>query len=67
MGLTTLEMIKVICGLTNRHLYKSMTTYRDNSVWQDVYHADTPAGMAYVKLTLREDGAPVIQFEELER
>ena len=39
-------------------LYKSMTTYADSSVWQDVYHADTPAGMAYVKVTLRADGAP---------
>jgi hypothetical protein len=27
--------------------------------------SDTPAGKAYVKLTLREDGAPVIQFKEL--
>jgi len=33
---------------------------------QDVYHADTPAGKAYIKLTLRADGAPVIQFKELE-
>ena len=29
-------------------------------------HADTPVGKAYVKLTLRADGAPVIQFKELE-
>ncbi|MGR9172092.1 type II toxin-antitoxin system MqsR family toxin [Rhizobium sp. KDH_Rht_773_N] len=65
MGLTTSEMIDVVCALKGRHLYKSMTTYRDGSVWQDVYHADTPAGKAYVKLTLREDGAPVIQFKEL--
>jgi motility quorum-sensing regulator/GCU-specific mRNA interferase toxin len=43
-----------------------MTTHRDSRVWQDVYHADTPAGKAYVKLTLRTDGAPVIQFKELE-
>ncbi|WHO72384.1 type II toxin-antitoxin system MqsR family toxin [Rhizobium sp. BT03] len=42
-----------------------MTTYSDNTIWQDVYHADTPAGKAYVKVTLREDGAPVIQFTEL--
>jgi motility quorum-sensing regulator/GCU-specific mRNA interferase toxin len=55
----------VICGLTRKDLYKSMTTYADSSVWQDVYHADTPAGMAYVKVTLRADGAPVIQFKEL--
>lgn len=65
MGLTISEMIDVICSLTRKDLYKSMTTYADSSVWQDVYHADTPAGMAYVKVTLRADGAPVIQFKEL--
>lgn len=43
-----------------------MTTYKDSSVWQDVYHAETPAGKADVKLTLRPDGAPVIQFKDLE-
>lgn len=66
MGLTVAEMVEVVCGLTPRCLYKSMTTYADSRVWQDVYHADTPAGKAYVKLTLRADGAPVIQFKELE-
>ncbi len=65
MGLTSSEMIDVVCGLKRGHLYKSMTTYGDNSVWQDVYHAETPAGKAYVKITLRADGAPVIQFKEL--
>lgn len=66
MGLTTSEMIEVVCALRNSHLYKSMTTYADSTVWQDVYRADTPAGKAYVKLTLRADGAPVIQFKELQ-
>ena len=66
MGLTVSEMIEVICRITPRCLYKSMTTYADSAVWQDVYHADTPAGKAYIKLTLRADGAPVIQFKELE-
>ena len=67
MGLTTGEMIEAVCRLTPTCLYKSMTTYQDHSMWQDVYHIDTPAGKAYVKVTLRHDGAPVIQFKELER
>lgn len=65
MGLTLAEMIDAVCALTPRHFFKSMTTYADNRVWQDVYHADTPAGKAYVKVTMRTDGAPVIQFKEL--
>lgn len=66
MGLTLPEMIAVVCALTPRRLYKSMTTFADANVWQDVYHADTPVGKAYVKVTLRSDGAPVIQFKELD-
>jgi len=54
----------VIASLSRRNFYKSMTTYADNRVWQDVYHAATPAKKdAYVKITLRDE-APVIQFKE---
>lgn len=65
MGLTLSDMVDVVCALTPKSLYKSMTTYGDGRVWQDVYHAPTPAGKAYIKVTLREDGALVIQFKEL--
>ncbi|WP_421362967.1 type II toxin-antitoxin system MqsR family toxin [Agrobacterium rosae] len=66
MDLTVGEMVDVIRGLNTKCLYKSMTTRNDNTVWQDVYHADTSAGRAYIKLTLRTNGALVIQFKELE-
>ena len=40
------------------------TTYADHRVWQDVYHAPTPARRdAYIKITLRGT-ASVIQFKE---
>jgi motility quorum-sensing regulator / GCU-specific mRNA interferase toxin len=64
MGLTSQEMLSVIASLAWRNFYKSMTTYADHRVWQDVYHAPTPVGKeAYVKITLR-NWAPVIQFKE---
>jgi motility quorum-sensing regulator/GCU-specific mRNA interferase toxin len=64
MGLTTAEMLAVIASLTRRDFYKSMTTYADHRVWQDVYYAATPVRKeAYIKITLR-DAAPVIQFKE---
>jgi motility quorum-sensing regulator/GCU-specific mRNA interferase toxin len=64
MGLTTGEMLAVIAGLKRRNFYKSMTTYADHRIWQDVYHAATPLGQeAYIKITMR-DLAPVIQFKE---
>jgi len=64
MGLTMAEMLAVIASLSRRNFYKSMTTYADHRIWQDVYHADTPVNkQAYIKITLR-DLAPVIQFKE---
>ena len=64
MGLTTIEMLAVIASLTRHNFCKSMTTYADHRVWQDVYYAETPVGRdAYIKITLR-DMAPVIQFKE---
>lgn len=64
MGLTVVEMLAVITSLSRRDFYKSMTTYADHRVWQDVYHAATPVNkQAYIKITLR-DQAPVIQFKE---
>ena len=44
--------------------YKSMTTHVSSKVWQDVYHPVTIKGVAYVKVTLRDDDAVVIQFKE---
>ena len=42
MGLTSGEMLAVIAALNRRGFYKSMTTFADHRVWQDVYHASTP-------------------------
>jgi motility quorum-sensing regulator/GCU-specific mRNA interferase toxin len=64
MGLTSSEMLGVIAALSRNNFYKSMTSYADHRVWQDVYHAPTPVRReAYIKVTLRE-GSPVIQFKE---
>jgi motility quorum-sensing regulator/GCU-specific mRNA interferase toxin len=64
MGLTLAEMLAVIASLSGRDFFKSMTTYADHRIWQDVYYANTPVRKeAYIKITLR-DAAPVIQFKE---
>lgn len=64
MGLTLSDMMTVIADLKRNDPYKSMTTFHDHTVWQDVYHAETPVTkIPYIKLTMR-DGAPVIQFKE---
>lgn len=68
MGLEESQMREVVCGLSIRNLFKSMTTKFDHTIWQDVYHAMAPAGdMAYIKVTGYTDGRPpVIQFKRLE-
>lgn len=68
MGLEEIQMREVVCKLTTRNLFKSMTTHFDHTVWQDVYHATTPVGVtAYIKITGYTDGRPpVIQFKCLE-
>jgi len=66
MGLSAAQAMEVAMGLTRNMLYKSMTTYANHREWQDVYHAPCPNGRtAYIKFTLRDDGAVVIQFKEL--
>jgi motility quorum-sensing regulator/GCU-specific mRNA interferase toxin len=57
--------VAVVLGLKQKDFYKSMTTNADHRIWQDVYHAALKFGLvAYIKVTLREDGAVVIQFKE---
>jgi motility quorum-sensing regulator/GCU-specific mRNA interferase toxin len=64
LGLSDAEALGVVLSMQRMHLYKSMTTNVDHSVWQDVYHAHCPNGkIAYIKLTMQE-GAVVIQFKE---
>lgn len=64
MGLDVAQAIEVVCTMNRADFFKSMTTHASPQVWQDVYHPETPAGVAYVKVTLRQDGSIVIQFKE---
>jgi motility quorum-sensing regulator/GCU-specific mRNA interferase toxin len=65
LGLNNAQALEVVTGLERAMFFKSMTTIADHRVWQDVYHALCPNGrMAYIKFTLRTDGAVVIQFKE---
>jgi len=64
MGLEIAQAIEVVCSMSRSDFYKSMTAHASSQIWQDVYHPETPAGIAYVKVTLRQDGSIVIQFKE---
>ena len=65
LGLSSEQAVVVVLGLRQKDLYKSMTTNADHKIWQDVYHAPLKSGLvAYIKVTLRENGSVVIQFKE---
>jgi motility quorum-sensing regulator/GCU-specific mRNA interferase toxin len=65
LGLSGVQAVAVVLGLNQKDLYKSMTTNTDHKIWQDVYHATMESGLvAYIKVTLRENGTVVIQFKE---
>jgi motility quorum-sensing regulator / GCU-specific mRNA interferase toxin len=57
-------MIAVVASLTMKDFYKSMTTYADHTIWQDVYRPKTSAGDVYLKLTVIDD-VLIVSFKEL--
>lgn len=58
------EMHAVVFKLQNRMLYKSMTTYADHRVWQDVYHIHSHGLEIYIKVTYCSgSNPPVISFK----
>ncbi|AXL49680.1 hypothetical protein DSC91_001587 [Paraburkholderia caffeinilytica] len=56
-------IVETLMSLDRRAFRKSMTTYADHRVWQDVYCAMTEAGMVYLKLTVVDD-VLVVSFKE---
>ncbi len=57
-------IVGVVMALAPTDFYKSMTTYADHRVWQDVYRPTTPAGEVYLKLTVIDD-VLIVSFKEL--
>lgn len=49
--------------MTPADFYKSMTTYGDHGVWQDVYLPRTQVGRVYLKLTVADD-VLIVSFKE---
>jgi motility quorum-sensing regulator / GCU-specific mRNA interferase toxin len=64
LGLAFSDMLGVVMALTPTDFYKSMTTYADHTVWQDVYRPSTQAGDVYLKLTVIDD-VLIVSFKEL--
>jgi len=64
MGCDAGGIIRTVMNLDTGDFYKSMTTYADHTIWQDVYKPSTPFGDVYLKLTVLDD-VLVVSFKEL--
>ena len=64
LGFDFKGIVEVVMALTPKDFRKSMTTYADHKIWQDVYCPVTRAGEVYLKLTAIDD-VLVVSFKEL--
>jgi motility quorum-sensing regulator/GCU-specific mRNA interferase toxin len=49
LGFDRIGIAETIQGMNRRMFYKSMTTFADHRVWQDVYHVPAQGMVLYVK------------------
>lgn len=59
------DAMNAIQGLKNIDFYKSMTTHKNHSVWQDVYKTTYKYVDLYIKFQMDNNGYFVISFKEL--
>jgi motility quorum-sensing regulator / GCU-specific mRNA interferase toxin len=51
LGFGRFEIVATIQTMQRNQFYKSMTSFADHRVWQDVYHVPSSIGELYVKFT----------------
>jgi motility quorum-sensing regulator/GCU-specific mRNA interferase toxin len=51
LGFDRAEIVATIQTMERKQFYKSMTSYSDHRIWQDVYHVPSRVGTLYVKFT----------------
>ena len=49
LGFDRAGVVETIAGIERRMFYKSMTTFADHRIWQDVYHVPARDMVLYVK------------------
>lgn len=64
LGFDFAGIVGVVKALSPKDFHKSMTTYADHRIWQDVYRPATPVGDVYLKLTVIDD-VLIVSFKEL--
>ena len=51
LGFGRIEIVRTIQNMQRKHFYKSMTSYVNNQIWQNVYHVPTSVGVLYIEFT----------------
>ena len=51
LGFGSAEIIDTVQSIQRTHFHKSMTSYADHRVWQNVYYVPSEVGTLYVKFT----------------
>ncbi len=64
LGLDFSGVMDVVMALTPKDFYKSMTSYDNHRIWQDVYRPTTHVGEVYLKLIVTDE-VLIISFKEL--
>lgn len=66
LGYSLTQVASVVRSIETKHFYKSMTTYADPRVWQDVYHV--PDGELLLYVNFQADTVAefrMVSFKEL--
>ncbi len=64
LGLLLADVVGIIQTMTREQFSKSMTSFADPRIWQDVYHVPLEGTVPYVKFTSDSRGYLVISFKE---
>lgn len=64
LGFSQQDIVDTIQQLKRADFVKSMTTYSDHRVWQDVYNTEYNGYCIYIKFQVDELGHFVISFKE---
>lgn len=63
LGIDFDGICRIVKALKTNDFYKSMTTYQDHTIWQDVYRTEFSNRIIYLKITVNND-VLIISFKE---
>ena len=65
LGFDRLRIVETIAKINRRMFYKSMTTFTDHRIWQDVYHVPDGSLVLYIKIQANVVTAfTIVSFKE---